>query len=60
MSNSKPDNEGAVDPRRASRMMRNILKLEETNNKTKTLSDKEMVRKIAKMIEDDVNCYSNQ
>jgi hypothetical protein len=50
-------NETGIESERAERLMRGILKLEETNNKTKSLSDQEMVRKIVKLIEEEVDCY---
>jgi len=50
-------NTDGVEPKRAERLMRNILKLEESNNKSKALSDQEMVRKITKMVEEEADCY---
>lgn len=51
------ENEMPIDQERAERLMRNILKLEESNNKTGVLSDQDMVRRIVKMVEEEVDCY---
>lgn len=46
-----------VDTERANRLMRRILKLEESNNKTKILDDQDMIRRITKMVEEEADCY---
>jgi hypothetical protein len=50
-------NESPVDSERAERLLRKILKLEETNNKTGVFTDQDMVRKITKIIEEEADCY---
>jgi (p)ppGpp synthase/HD superfamily hydrolase len=50
-------NEAGAEGERIERLVHGILKLEETNNKTKSSSDQEMVRKIVKLIEEEVDCY---
>jgi len=49
--------EADVDRERAERLLRNILKLEESNNKTGAHTDQDMVRRIVKMIEEEADCY---
>jgi len=51
------DNAQEIDKEKSERLKQRILKMEEKNNKTKTLNDQEMVRRIVKMIEEEVDCY---
>ncbi len=46
-----------VDTRKAQRMLQQIIIKEKTNFKTKQFNDLEMVKKIKKMIEEEVQCY---
>ncbi len=46
-----------VDTRKAQRMLQQIIVKEKTNIKTKQFNDLEMVKKIKKMIEEEVQCY---
>ena len=46
-----------VDTRKAQRMLQQIIVKEKTHIKTKQFNDLEMVKKIKKMIEEEVQCY---
>jgi len=46
-----------VDTRKAQIMLQRIIVKEKTNIKTKQYNDLEMVKKIKKMIEEEVQCY---
>lgn len=58
MSDEK-ENIGSVeiDTQKAQLMLQKIIVKEKTNIKTKQFNDLEMVRKIKKMIEEEVQCY---
>ena len=49
-----------IDSQKAQRMLQRIIVREKTNIKTKQFNDTEMARKIKKMIEEEVQCCSNQ
>ena len=46
-----------IDTRKAQLMLQKIIIKEKTNIKTKQFNDLEMVKKINKMIEEEVQCY---
>lgn len=46
-----------IDVQEAQRMLQRIIVREKTNIKTKQFNDTEMVKKIKKMIEEEVQCY---
>lgn len=46
-----------IDTRKAQLMLQKIIVKEKTNIKTKQFNDLEMVKKIKKMIEEEVQCY---
>lgn len=46
-----------VDKKKADRVLRRIIIKEKNNIKTKRFNDIEMVKKIKKMIEEEVQCY---
>lgn len=46
-----------IDTRKAQLMLQKIIIKEKTNIKTKQFNDLEMVKKIKKMIEEEVQCY---
>lgn len=46
-----------IDVQKAQRMLQRIIVREKTNIKTKQFNDTEMVKKIKKMIEEEVQCY---
>lgn len=46
-----------IDTKKANRMLQRIIIREKTNIKTKQFNDLEMVKKIKKMIEEEVQCY---
>lgn len=46
-----------IDARKAQLMLQKIIIKEKTNIKTKQFNDLEMVKKIKKMIEEEVQCY---
>lgn len=46
-----------IDTRKAKLMLQKIIVREKTNIKTKQFNDLEMVKKIKKMIEEEVQCY---
>ena len=46
-----------IDTRKAQLMLKKIIIKEKTNIKTKQFNDLEMVKKIKKMIEEEVQCY---
>lgn len=46
-----------VDTEKAQRLIKRIIVREKRNLSTKELSDLDMVKKIKKMIEEDVECY---
>lgn len=46
-----------IDVQKARRMLQRIIVREKTNIKTKQFNDTEMVKKIKKMIEEEVQCY---
>ena len=46
-----------IDTRKAQLMLQKIIIKEKTNIKTKQFNDLEMVKKIKKMIEGEVQCY---
>ena len=54
------DQKIVVDDAIVERLKRNIIIKENTNLKTKTLSDSQMVDWIKKKIEEEVQCGSNQ
>ena len=46
-----------IDARKAQLMLQKIIIKEKTNIKTKQFNDLEMVKKIKKMIEEELQCY---
>lgn len=46
-----------VDEEKVLRLMKKIVKLEEVNSKTHEHADSAMIRKIAKAIEEEADCY---
>ena len=46
-----------IDTRKAQLMLQKIIIKEKTNIKTKQFNDLEMVKKIKKMIEEELQCY---
>ena len=46
-----------IDTKKAQLMLSKIIVREKTNIKTKQLNDLEMIKKIKKMIEEEVECY---
>lgn len=46
-----------IDDKRAERLMRKIILMEKQNIKTKQYNDSDMVKKIKKAIEEEVECY---
>lgn len=46
-----------IEKNKADRILIKLIKLEKENLKTKRLNDREMVRKIMKLIEEEVQCY---
>ena len=46
-----------IDTRKAQLMLQKIIIKEKTNIKTEQFNDLEMVKKIKKMIEEEVQCY---
>lgn len=46
-----------IDTKKAQLMLQKIIIKEKTNIKTKQFNDLEMVKKIKKMIEEEVQCY---
>ena len=46
-----------IDTRKAQIMLQKVIVKEKTNIKTKQFNDHEMVKKIKKMIEEEVQCY---
>ena len=46
-----------IDARKAQLLLQRIIVKEKTNIKTKQFNDPEMVKKIKKMIEEEVQCY---
>ena len=46
-----------IDVQKAQRMLQRIIVREKTNIKTKQFNDTEMVKKIKKMIEEELQCY---
>lgn len=46
-----------IDVQKAQRMLQRIIVREKTNIKTKQFNDTKMVKKIKKMIEEEVQCY---
>jgi hypothetical protein len=46
-----------IDPEKAQLMLKKLILKEKINIKTKQYNDSEMVRKIKKMIEEEVQCY---
>lgn len=46
-----------IDTRKAQLMLQKIIIKEKTNIKTKQFNDLEMVKKIKRMIEEEVQCY---
>ncbi len=48
-----------IDEEKANKILKKIIILESTNIKNKRFNDVEMVKKIKKTIEEEVECYSN-
>jgi hypothetical protein len=46
-----------IDEQTAQRIMKRIIILEKSNLKTKRYNDSEMIKKIKKFIEEEVECY---
>lgn len=46
-----------IDEKKVERMLRKIIIMEKQNIKTKQFNDSEMVKKIKKIIEEEVECY---
>lgn len=46
-----------IDSQKAQLMLQKVIVKEKTNIKTKQFNDLEMVKKIKKMIEEEVQCY---
>lgn len=46
-----------IDTQKAQLMLQKVIVKEKTNIKTKQFNDLEMVKKIKKMIEEEVQCY---
>lgn len=46
-----------IDEKKAQLMLQKIIIKEKTNFKTKQFNDAEMIKKIKKMIEEEVECY---
>lgn len=46
-----------IDTQKAQLMLQRVIVKEKTNIKTKQFNDLEMVKKIKKMIEEEVQCY---
>ena len=46
-----------IDEKKASRLLKKLIILEKNNIRTKQFNDSEMVKKIKKMIEEEVECY---
>ena len=58
MSSEKVEINGIeIDTKKAQRVLKRIIVSEKSNIKTKQYNDTEMVRKIKKMIEEEVQCY---
>ena len=48
-----------IDTDKAQRLLQKLVISEKTNIKSKELNDMQMVAKIKKMIQEEVECYSN-
>ncbi|WP_156424286.1 hypothetical protein [Bacillus sp. FJAT-27445] len=46
-----------IDQKKAERLLRKLILMEKQNNRTKQFNDSEMVKKIKKAIEEEVECY---
>lgn len=46
-----------IDEKKAKRLLQKLIIMEKINNRTKQLNDSEMVKKIKKVIEEEVECY---
>lgn len=46
-----------IEKNKVDRILVKLIKLEKENLKTKRFSDREMVKKIMKLIEEEVQCY---
>mgnify|MGYP003100220892 FL=1 len=59
MENKKTENINGidVDVEKAQKLIKRVIVKEKTNLSTKEFSNPEMIRRIKKMIEEDVECY---
>lgn len=51
------NNQIQIDKKKAERMLKRIIILEKNNLRTKQYNDAEMVKKIKKIIEEEVECF---